>query len=217
MSKERPILFSAPMVRAILDGKKTQTRRVMKPQPEIKPIALIDRAGDPFVDDLGRWVWSTGMAEFACPCGQPGDRLWVRETWAASLDTDGDMTEPIFYRATHSGDLRASFEPRATEIWDTVGNTGWRPSIFMPHWASRITLEITGIRIERLQDISLDDMRAEGVRPDTEASLLWRETLAANFRTLWDEINGARGYPWSSSPWVWVVSFVAAIGGGDAE
>jgi hypothetical protein len=163
--KERPILFSGAMVRAILDGRKSQTR----------------------------------MNFHRCPYGAVGDRLWVRETWAASLDSDGDMCKPFLYRATYDeavyGQLKASFSDRATEIWDVVGNTGWRPSIHMPRWASRLTLEVTGVRVERVQDISEADAKAEGVKS------------AAEFCALWDEINGARGYGWDANPWVWVVEF----------
>jgi hypothetical protein len=191
--KERPILFSAPMVRAILDGKKWMTRRVVKPQPA-RQVYQIDHTeyfapgeySDPDVPDYD--------AEVRCPYGRPGDRLWVRETWrCADYGRRHQAQGMVHYRA------------------DAESMGAWRPSIFMPRWASRLTLEVTGVRVERIQNISLDDMRAEGVRPNNEASLLWRETLTENFRTLWDDINAKRGYSWQANPWVWVIEFKRVV------
>ncbi len=196
----RPILFSGPMVRAILEGRKTQTRRVIKPKWS-RCLDLDDEA-------------DRAKAVAQCPYGAPGGRLWVRETWAASLDSDGDMQEPIIYRATYDdslyGPLVARFDVRATEIWDVVGNTGWRPSIHMPRAYSRITLEITGVRVERVQDITVKDAEREGCdQPDWPRYYKGDAVFDAReaFLHLWDSINGPRGYSFESNPWVWVVEF----------
>ena len=163
---ERPILFNGPMVRAILDGRKTMTRRIVK-------------AGT-------RDDWN------ACPYGVIGDRLWVRETWRCfgGREYEYQQHQPsIIYRADDG---------------PTHNEGGWRPSIFMPRWASRITLEITGVRVERLQDISEADAEAEGCTGDHRAD---RDSDAAQeFRSLWNQINGKRA-SWDSNPWVWVVEF----------
>ena len=180
---ERPILFSAPMVRAILDGRKTQTRRVVK---LLGADCIEERAWEThFLQSP--WPWSPQADEWlACPYGAPGDRLWVRETWAPH-----DTKKLAFYRADHPE-------------W-TTGDGGdvdrWRPSIHMPRWASRITLEVTGVRVERLNNISDADARAEGCPFDEPpAGKPW-----AWFRKLWMDINGADS--WAANPWVWVVSF----------
>lgn len=187
---ERPILMSGPMVRATLERRKWQTRRVIVPQ-------RTDDSGWLY-HDRGRKVYAvragmTGMAMQAfleqCPYGEPGACLWVRETWFKNAAGE------ILYRADYGPE---SYEG---------GAKGWKPSIHMPRRASRLTLEITAVRVERLQDISLDDMRAEGVRPDREASLLWRESLKANFVTLWDSLNAKRGYGWEANPWVWAIAY----------
>lgn len=158
--KERPIIFSAPMVRAILAGTKVQTRFVL-----------------------------------GCPYGQPGDRLWVREAWARD-DEDGQL----MYRADVGRDLCAD---------------AWRPSIHMPRWASRITLEVTAVRVERLQDISEADAQAEGVIPKWEPGCSGRlmdafggfsfRPAASAYAELWEQINGPGA--WDANPWVWVVEF----------
>jgi hypothetical protein len=218
--KDLQLLMMGAMVRATLDGTKTQTRRC-------RGLESINKRPDDcavaYQDGAGGWVfWADDAPEtaaftkrmypngggFRCPYGAPGDRLWVRETWAASLDSDGDMCKPFLYRATYDeavyGPLKASFSDRATEIWDGIGNTGWRPSIHMPRWASRLTLEVTGVRVERVQDISEVDAGAEGIECGGE----WEYDTARNaFRDLWDSINGARGYGWDANPWVWVVEF----------
>jgi hypothetical protein len=204
--KERPILMSGPLVLATLADRKWKTRRVIVPQPP-RQLFLVDQ------NDFNTWVlasrdnpnkpdWSFSIH---CPYGRVGDRLWVRETWAyvpatayrasAGVQQTADPTDP-----DHAAIYRAG--------WDRSNpGTRWRPSIHMPRWASRLIVEITDIQVEQLQQISLDDMRAEGIRPDQEASLLWRESLADNFRALWDAINAKRGYGWPVNPWVWVVSY----------
>jgi len=198
MTKKRPILFSAPMVRAILDGRKIQTRRVVKPQPgdgdfaspiicETYAPVLVNQHGEDYPGDE---VFGFANEEqgWKCPYGSPGDRLWVRETWAHSTDYDGQFLldhNPVLYRAT-----------------PVVEPSRWRPSIFMPRWASRITLEITAVCAERLQSILLSDVAAEGLHPNNEAG--WDTTDP--YRDLWDSINGKK-YPWASNPYVWVVEF----------
>lgn len=190
--KERPILFAGPMVRAILARTKTQTRRLMRPQPS-RVITL------PVV---GRYF------QKPCPYGVPGDRLWVREThlldppidgtWPSVGDTFASVDDiPDRYRTPEHVIYRASCE------WsgEQQARWRWRPSIQMPRWASRLTLEVTDVRVQRLQDISEDDADAEGVHP-CEGALTARLALAM----LWDSINQKRA-PWASNPWVWAVTF----------
>lgn len=199
--KERPILFSAPMVRAILDGSKTQTRRVAK------------RTAAGHVKETGghrRWHIADFDAYLACPYGQPGDRLWVRETWAAPHSEDGRPP-----RAIQCDQLRIHYSAS-----EGRGGLVWRPSIHMPRWASRITLEITAVRVERLWEVSEADAVSEGVggitvsdggatrwvnysRPDSKGSAFG--DARSSYRSLWDEINGQGS--WDANPWVWVVEF----------
>lgn len=178
--KERPILFSAPMVRALLAGTKTQTRRVMKPQPTHMNPAGIPR--------LAHLVGPSSA--ISCPYGQPGDRLWVRETFAK---IDG-QTQPWI-----ETDYRASYT-HGDRLGDTLGiKKRWTPAIHMPRAASRITLEVTGVRVERLQDISEADARAEGAAAPPHLS--YRDGYA----WLWDSINGPGA--WDLNPYVWCISF----------
>lgn len=195
---DRPILFSAPMVRALLAGTKTQTRRAVRPQPD--------------------WVHEGGAerrsgADFAmirCPYGVPGDRLWVRETWTFGVGDCGHRDDGGPYRYGADGGFSAR----------------WRPSIHMPRVASRITLEVTGVRVERLQAISEADCMAEGVqghplRPDDGWPICTGFMVGADdgkttlhpkpqdaYRRLWESINGAGS--WAANPWVWVVEFKRA-------
>ena len=207
--KERPILFSGPMVRAILDGSKTQTRRIVKPQPSTMPITngSADGTYEAWPNGDSCLDWGDVVSDplyYAqagyCPHGQPGDRLWVRETWAhdaPDLDTcrrgvesDGLFCGP-YYRAT-------------ARDFDQQSLT-WRPSIFMPRWASRITLEITDVRVQRVQEIAPEDAMHEGVT----APLLTDKytTMVGGFAHLWDSINAKRGYSWANNPWVWALTF----------
>lgn len=222
--KERPILFSGPMARAILDGKKTQTRRIARlPDsargvvPEKIERGHVVRGGPPSPNDWVATYVGGGSGPggtwqrhaIACPYGAPGDRLWVRETWA--LLTGAGIR--CVYRA--DGEPRQRFYP------DEPIPMKWAPSIHMPRKHSRLTLEVVKVRVERLQDISEADARAEGVQPDTEALSALSHLRGADaaravpsrlrssrdsFRDLWDGINGKRA-PWASSPWVWVVEF----------
>lgn len=199
--KERPILFTPENVRRIRDGQKWQTRRMMEPQPEhvwgfgvghSDPEHFCAHVRYPGGHQPDPWV--------RCPHGKPGDRLWVRE----SLVEEGGQW---FYRADRAPVLVDPKDETAMIAWAHHKTTSYASAIHMPRWAARLVLEITGVRIERIQDISYDDMRAEGVRPEQEASLLWRESLAERFRALWDEINGDRGFGWERNPWVWIIDF----------
>lgn len=189
--KERPILFNAEMVRAILDGSKTQTRRPIKPQPELTEAGnLIYRT-----DKRSFAGSSSGLSNLA-PFGQVGDLLWVPETWAV-YQNDPDIGglkdySPVIYKAT--------FDPAL----DFSGP--WKPSIHMPRWASRITLEITDVRVERVQDITEEDARAEGMKPDDifPPPRYGEEPPHKElFAELWSSIYGN----WHQNPWVWVYEF----------
>lgn len=186
---ERPIIFSAPMVRAILKGQKTQTRRVQG-RVQVRP------------DGMSAERLLAAMS--LCPYGKPGDRLWVREAWGFETRTEDDpLLEPV---ATY----------RADEVEHLHPVNRWRPAIHMPRHLSRITLEVTAVRVERLQDISEADAIAEGV---VEHQTLRTGTRACNldggmmhacgpvpvYRTLWESINGPGS--WDANPWVWVVEF----------
>lgn len=207
--KERPILFSGPMIRAILAGKKTQTRRVIKPQPETKWVewCIYNNGGShSYYDADGYSTMHLNTArdyrdEGECPYGAPGDTLWVRETWACIFGVPkSDAPHPddvVCYRAD-TGEA----ERIITEV------KGWRPSIHMPRAYSRITLEVVSVRVERLQDITEEDAIAEGVSLPARTTTLYDGMYRDAFSFLWDDINGKRGYPWSSNCWVWVVSFL---------
>lgn len=192
MIKERPILFSGAMVRAILDGQKTQTRRVAKEFDGLN----VDKVLARFPNQRG------------CPYGEPGDRLWVRETWYC----DDYRVQRGPYLQPEDLDVEDARE-HGTLVYAADGlapyeaeQPVWRPSIHMPRWASRITLEITGVRVERLNDCSEADAEAEGIAflrevPDVDETLTARQL----YECLWDSINGAGA--WEANPWVWVVEF----------
>jgi hypothetical protein len=201
--KERPILFSAPMVRAILAGTKTQTRRVVKP-----------RKGEE-VDPSGIYDLHPGDREIArCPYGHPGDLLWVREAWRTLRRFDGQTI------ATMPRDSWIAYEADENQgdalPKDAGGRMGKvRPSIHMPRWASRITLEIVSVRVERLQEISEADAVAEGVTRQMRSMLGWSaeeseeafnaRQARSTFGLLWESINGPGS--WASNPYVWAVEF----------
>jgi hypothetical protein len=191
--KERPILFSGEMVKAILEGRKTQTRRVVKPQPHCPNATIIhdDNVSNAFV------VVPLYMNDFDsnqptnlrfCPYGIPGDRLWGKETWCSRNGSD------VVYRADCGSDYKQV--------------APWKPSIFMPRWASRITLEIVSVRVERLQEITEDDVVAEGIEFPCEEPETSEHPVGCvcEYRNLWDRINGNK-HPWSSNPWVWRIEF----------
>jgi len=210
-TKERPILFSGPMVRAILTGEKTQTRRVVKQLRGMDPADVrLARTQGGYPDGV-RPVWECDYCEpdiFSTPCpyGQPGDRLWVRETWQ-SVPYGPHRDWPGCPDTRPHGVCESN---RATVvIWRADGEMPgpeiWRPSIFMPRWASRLTLEIAGVRVERLQAISEDDAWAEGF-PDPEGrNREYADRARYWFKTLWGEINGKES--WDANPWVWVIEF----------
>lgn len=197
--KEYPILFSDPMVRAILSGQKTQTRRVVNPYPPAErsilpylPSVIVDQQDGTFA----AYTDGRKAKEFRCPYGQPGDRLWVREAWAP-LPMQHQTRHPAIYRAS------GEYQP---------DNGRWRPSIHMPRWACRLVPEIVSVRVERLQDISEADARAEGVDDRMILNAVQQtpnplppSPYVGGFRWLWESINGAES--WAANPWVWVVEF----------
>jgi hypothetical protein len=223
--KERPIPFTAEMVRAILEGRKTQTRRVIRPQPRLQ---LFDRGS----------CWSEGGVSadtqtiWNCPYGQPGDRLWVKETFVLERyedepkspsdrplhhhkpeDRDFDWAEEYwllpYYKAT---------DPAPELVYDDCDEPKcrWISSRFMPKWASRIWLEIVNIRVERVQEIGLHDLLAEGVEDiylsyrgasSWEHKELATKQFRAKYEILWNSLNAKRGYGWDVNPWVWVIEF----------
>lgn len=235
----RPILFKEEMIRTILEGRKTQTRRVIKPQPAPGEIGSFGQ-GMPFIRG--------DKKNILCPYGQPGDQLWVREKWRIgawredsgcfAIDyCDGPLREWRNDPTDRDGEgfnklwIQCSDELHAKGIkpdddghyrWE-VGQSPlrWRPSRYMPRWASRITLEITSVRVERLQDISEADAIAEGVEGHyIEDGWYWRNYLLTDedaaispmlscpkksFRSLWQSINGADS--WEANQWVWVIEF----------
>ncbi len=196
--KEHGIIFSDDSVRAILEGRKTQTRRIIKPQPVVKK-----EWDGPHLNELGVHFWLAypelpdyryatqdrvpslmGRDDSAKSYLRPGDRLWVREAWACDLQNLSDPFNPVFYRADgFSGEHR------------------WKSSIFMPRRLSRLTLDIISIRCEQLQDITIEDCKAEGFRGLTDIG--WRYV----FGSVWNQFHEKRGYGWNVNPWIWVISF----------
>ena len=214
--KERPILFSGPMVRAILSGAKTQTRRVVKQLQGMDPADVrLARTQGGYPDGV-RPVWECDFCEpdiFSTPCpyGQPGDRLWVRETFDISPEPTGwEGHHWLTYVA--DGDR---IEVDCAEFYMGRLKPGKRyPSIHMPRWASRIMLEITGVRVERLQDISEQDAAKEGVGPGYVPNSLGSTTCVGYrpmFARAWQDINGPG--TWAANPWVWVIEFKRIEGG----
>ena len=202
--KERPILFSAPMVRAILEGRKTQTRRPIHPQPVSHDAA---ESGDVvfFGGVLNRVSESRGRNKAAmgllnaktlhCPYGVPGDRLWVRETWGY---------ENEFYSPYEHESGRIIYRADGDSPPGCNGHN-WRPSIHMPRWACRIMLKVEAVRVERLQEITLSDCAAEGAGPTHKADGVFDST--ETFRKLWNGVYRN----WDANPWVWVVEFQRVV------
>lgn len=237
--KERPIIFSGEMVKAILDGKKTMTRRAVKTQPRDECTEIATSACFGHVEyrstSEDRQTQSI-LAKIKCPYGKIGDRLWVRETWIQGYDDpliesegDDENAVSIIYKADGKEEYRTCSAETAENWGDFSADSemvGFKSPIHMPRWASRILLEITDIRVERLNDISEADALKEGIRnynfemedsPDTYVgythlqkddgkSTLYK-TPAIAFERLWDTLNAKKGNPWSSNPWVWVVEF----------
>lgn len=220
--KERPVLFSGPMVRAFLEDRKGKTRRVIQPQPPAEE-AVRQKSGSGYswIPPSGRiphWrpagpVWAVRELmgrepELRCPYGAPGDRLWVRETWA--LEDCGEDGKRVVWQA----DRAAAWAMPRSELGETYylpsdhAPDRWRPSIHMPRWASRLTLEVTDVRVERLQAVSADDAVDEGINPSTVPGVGSDASIIAAFHQFWDSINGERpGCSWEANPYVWVVSF----------
>ena len=219
--KERPILMSAPMVRAILAGTKTQTRRVVKPQP-----ANLRIGGACSYDEHGQWVWLDGRDGSIvsrvgrCPYGIPGDRLRVKEAawmWCERRPngkTPAGRDKWLYVPMREAGLFYAADHPQRPAISvvspDTGNQWGWRLKIgrFLPAWASRILLEVTDVRVERLQDISEADAVAEGCQPRqplTASGIVIPGQWRLGYRDLWGQINGPGS--WDANPWVWCVSF----------
>lgn len=227
--KERPILFSGPMVRAILEGRKTVTRRAIKLQPDVPVTDAIPRRDYPHGPATIDWYWRprhghlNGVPShgwyFKCPYGQPGDRLWVRESFADLRGTG------IEHRPDPAGLLSryafAADSPPGSLSDETRKDFGvkWKPSIHMPRIACRILLKITAVRVERLQDISDDQAIAEGIERDSANPTLWRRGQLHGdqnivqmtgfpklaFRSIWEAIKGHES--WAANPWVWVIEF----------
>lgn len=232
--KERPIIFSGPMVRAILDGRKTQTRRPVDMTNPHRPISFLGGEGEE--DDPEQWgyffdgpdhngymVLARGLDErrnhgsisIRCPYGDVGDRLWVRETWClAHPDYHTEQEGEKLGRTIQDG--RWCHYAATDDVDDNDGKSPWRPPLFMPRWASRILLEIAEVRIQRLQDISEEDARAEGVKRDDapcdhkrascEEIGCLGPTHRSTFCELWDSLNAKRA-PWVENPWVWAITF----------
>ena len=216
--KEKPIIFTAESVNAIRDRRKTQTRRVMKIQPE-------------FRDGVYYWPTEADIAAYGTSAAElnqsifryapykVGDRLWVREAfYCDDLDYPNGMLEEmlrcLYYRA--DGDCCSQIPECQCAYF---GGVRWKSPLFMPRWASRLTLEVTAVRVERLQDISEEDAKAEGVAFSAVVPTAWDDkcigrslheqqggSYLAGFYTAWEKLNGKRS-PWQSNSWVWVVEF----------
>lgn len=214
--KAQPIPFTDEMVRALRDGRKSQTRRVVKPQPlgkVMRPMA--DGWGfDPITPAIDRHGVDRWHCPIHCPYGRPGDLLWCKETWAISRGASDEKRDiwrhqgwSLWYRAdgsrvfTGSEDGGPAFMERGS----------WRSSRFMFRWASRITLHLTDVRVERVQEIGEEDARTEGALPAHPPARAYGGQPAPNhllgFQRLWDSINKDKGYGWTENPWVWVLAF----------
>lgn len=255
--KERPILFQGEMVRALLEGRKTQTRRIVKPQPSSEfhpenkgvahwyaPTKVNKRTGEmyPGADVFGV---ADEDEDRISPYGKPGERLWVRETWQdvhpcqifedrfttagrAGIPGPPAINYEVIYRADgeypklHFSDKYPFRRPcigatcKKSHVHPEENYNGWEPSIFMPRWASRISLEITEVRVERLQEISENDSEKEGVphdnlvgyyceEPTHNSDGVHRCNYRIGYKMLWERINGKQS--WEQNPWVWVVTF----------
>jgi hypothetical protein len=233
--REHPILFSGPMVKAILEGRKTETRRVIKHPGDF--LGGGGKSNREEWDDPRRWGWEDpenpthfivlarnpepGSVPVRCPYGKSGDQLYVKETWALVKP----WHEPDFGYIEDFEEWVSPLPKQKPKDWVVMYRADWgsdhnhpddrlfrwRPSIHMPRWASRLTLEITAIRVERLQEISLNEVIAEGIEPVQDgphANQYWREETGAKFIDLWDKINGSRDdCSWEANPFVWVIGF----------
>lgn len=231
--RERPLLMSGPMVRATLAGRKTQTRRVVLPQPT-SPAVLDDvsacmkaEIGSALEDRRPYCMWMTdkpredgnGFVEHGvrCPYGAVGDRLWVRETWAArGTHTDRQSIAEIDVNRSHFEIWYAAdcYDDQGRERFNLDFLGRWRPSIHMPRGLSRLALEITDVRVERVQAISREDAIAEGVEAHDDDGVTYYGPFgkghcdpAYAYARLWDSLNANRGYAWERNPWVWALTF----------
>ncbi|MES0345712.1 hypothetical protein KDV22_09985 [Citrobacter koseri] len=232
--KEKGLIFNSEMVRAILDGRKTQTRRIMAIQPEHSELGLRRVIDSKNGRDNGKYFWSQSDAcglkarskVFGCPYGDVGDRIWVRETFQGPLVSDELFEEyrahPEKFETPQYCEYAANggAKPEYCDLDDNLRH-GWRPSIHMPRWASRLTLEITSVRVERLNDISEEDARAEGIidggclncgEPEPCGCVNQQPDATDAFAYLWQSIYGQEN--WDANPWVWVIEF-RRIDGGD--
>jgi len=201
---EKPIIFSGPMVRAILEGRKTQTRRVCKLQPQI-----VDVEPKYEKHTWGFWHdddYPNGRV-IRCPFGSRGTVLWVREAWAQPF-AESKNSNGVIYRADGADYLGLAERKHG---WGEAESDSWKPSIHMPRKFCRLFLTVTDVRVEKLQNISDSDVRAEGI---SEAAIeKCREWLHPNdcpgeaFSELWNSINEKRGYGWKENPWVWIIEF----------
>lgn len=209
--KETGIIMSGSHPVDILEGRKTMTRRT-------RGLKEINECPDLWkwfgFDNSGRYSFrfkpGDRIVNIRCPYGQVGDRPWVRETWCPLTHTIGQNKALILYKS----DGQREWVKCSEEEWDKAYYINkarpdtWRSSLFMPRWASRITLEITEVRVERLQEITVEDAEAEGTAINYRAPLM-------EFRRLWDSLNAKRGYGWDKNPWVWVIEFYRIKQGGD--
>lgn len=211
--KEHPILFSTPMVQAILEGRKTQTRRIVKPQPPLDnedDDILVERddcMGYPAL--VASWEGETQIHNVKFPYGVEGDILWVRETWRQLIDcTTGEKAGFTYCATDEEVAITESLEKRFKS------KIKWKPSIHMPKEACRLFLKIKSVRVERLQDISEKDAIAEGVKMVDGETMYqnyylgegtWETSAKNSFCSLWESINGPES--WEANPWVWVIEW----------
>lgn len=185
---EKPILFSTPMVQAILDGRKKMTRRVVKPQPDHRHRDIVFEYGKLNEYSQIAGVWN--VVEQRKPPYQPGDLLWVKETWCENQNPNSDNCGGYEYKADYEGAMCSDL-------------ITWKSSRFMPKAAARIWLEVTSVRVERLQEITDEDAKAEGVMPHGDNANPHIKT----FYSLWQRLNAKRGYDWDKNPFCWVIEF----------
>lgn len=216
----KPILFNDEMVRAILDGRKTQTRRVVDSIAGMGRVTEFQASHTPgyawtFRDRRSLWNDLTGSQLLSrCPLGQPGSRLWVREAWMPDAPRNGEWSDVEFYGCAMSplslipDHYRKPNHCLFRATWDGGELAGWKPSIHMPRWASRITLEITDVRVQRLQEIPTADVWAEGFSYIDDEEPGWDafSNVECGFADAWDSI-AKPGAKWDDDPWVWAISF----------
>ena len=227
--KERPINFNSEMVKAILEGRKTQTRRVLKPQPKNLPNGAYCDPYNKNYEHFTFWTKDNKMiltaggnikntAHWKCPHRKTGDRVWVRETWAYC----GSEFHKDDYEKGRKNNCNGLMYKATSKLFPVAPYNKWRSPITMPRWASRITLEITDIRVERLQEIEENNCLNEGIKPlyDSEGNLClsdkegWENLdndfvlgcYKSDFENLWNSL-AKKGFKWEDNPWVWVIEF----------